>query len=60
MKKYSILKTADFEQIADQTKYSVSYIRQVIRGYVPETDRNHQIIEQADQIVEERIKQIQS
>lgn len=67
MNKYDILKGADFKLIASKThnenrdkNYAVSYVRQVLRGYVPRTSGNVQIFEEADKLVSKRIKAIQS
>jgi hypothetical protein len=67
MNKYDILNGSDFVSISRQTHnenrdkpYAVSYIRQVLRGYVPKTSGNSQIFDEADKIVKKKLKMIQS
>jgi len=56
---FSILKQADFNEIASQTKYSQAYVRQCIRGYQKETKFNREIYDRAREIANNRIKMFQ-
>jgi len=67
MNKYDILNGSDFKNISKNTvkdnsdnPYAVSYIRQVLRGYVPKTSGNSQIFHEADKIVSKKLKTYQS
>ena len=65
--KYRILSGSDFKEIQKNTynesrdkKYAISYIRQLLRGYVKKTVSSQQIFDEADKIVAKQINEIQS
>jgi uncharacterized protein YnzC (UPF0291/DUF896 family) len=59
-KQYPLLNMDDFEWIAEQTKYSKSYVRKVVRGYVHTTERNQVIIDHAEDLQAEKMKSLKA
>lgn len=57
--KYKILNGDDFEQIAKNTNYEKSYVRQVLRAYSGKTKFNQRIFDEADEMVSIKIKNFQ-
>jgi hypothetical protein len=63
MNKYQLLKGTDFKAISEKTKehgrsYSPNYVRQCLRGYQERTKYNSIIFDLGDEIVKDRVKQL--
>ena len=56
--KYQILNQKDFEEIAGDSVYKSSYVRQVLRGNCGETKFNSSIYEKADGLLLRKINNI--
>ena len=57
-RKYEILNSDDFKQIAEETGYQQGYVRQVLRSYLGQTKFNQKIFDSADKTIELKITKI--
>jgi len=57
--RYKILNKSHFDDIAEQTGYSSSYVRKVIRGYVNLNARHQKILDLAEVHVQKYLDRIQ-